>query len=120
MHELSVAQSIVDIVQQYLPAGNGMPVKIVRLKVGAMAGIVPDSLEFCFTVITAGTKLESAQLSIERIPFCLRCKACGTTSENEFGTVLCPQCGSSETAMVSGNELQVTEIELDEIKENQL
>jgi hydrogenase nickel incorporation protein HypA/HybF len=118
MHELSVAQSIVDIVEQYLPVGNGLPVKIVRLKIGAMAGVVPDSLVFCFTAITAGTKLEGAQLSIVHIPFCLRCKSCGTTSENEFGTVLCPQCGSSETTMVSGNELQVTEIELDEMREN--
>jgi hydrogenase nickel incorporation protein HypA/HybF len=120
MHELSVAQSIVDIIQQYIPAGNKAPVKCVRIKVGTMAGIVPDSLEFCFSAITAGTKLEGTLLAIDYIPFMLQCKTCSVVSENEFGTVVCPNCGSYETTMISGNELQVSEIELEELQEKEL
>ena len=53
MHELSIAQSIVEIVQQYVPNGETRPVKSVNLKVGEMAGVVPESLDFCFGAITA-------------------------------------------------------------------
>jgi hydrogenase nickel incorporation protein HypA/HybF len=55
MHELSIAQSIVEIVHQYVPVGNCRSVKTVRVLVGEHAGVVPDSLSFCFEAITAET-----------------------------------------------------------------
>ncbi|HTP13579.1 MAG TPA: hydrogenase maturation nickel metallochaperone HypA, partial [Bacteroidota bacterium] len=68
MHELSIAQNIVDMVHQYAPTGNGETVKSVRLRVGEYSGVVADSLEFCFSAIVADTPLRGTTLEIERVP----------------------------------------------------
>ena len=67
MHELSIAQSIVEIVQQHLPSGQIQGVKSVKMKVGHQTGIVPDSLEFCFGAIAEGTVVQGARLEIENV-----------------------------------------------------
>lgn len=112
MHELSLAQSIVEIVQQYVPDSQRTAVESVRLKVGVQAGVVADSLEFCFSAITEHTDLEGARLDIERVPFSFACKACDANSTEENGILLCPSCGGNDVTILSGTELQVTEIQL--------
>lgn len=112
MHELSIAQSIVDLVQANLPATDTNLVKSVKVKVGQLSGVVPDSLDFCFGAITHGTSLQGATLDIDNVPFVLKCKTCNTSFESEAGIVLCPQCGGTDTEVLSGTELQVIEIEL--------
>jgi len=114
MHELSIAQSIFDIVEQHLPKENGSGVKSVRLKIGELAGVVPDSLEFCFSAITAGTRLQGALLDIERIPLVCSCGECGAHFPVRDSVFLCPRCGGSRTSILTGRELQVIEIELNE------
>lgn len=112
MHELSIAQNIVEIVQQHLPPDNTFPVKSVRLKLGAMAGVVADSLEFCFTAMTAGTRVEGATLEIEHVPLRARCGRCSATFTVDGSMFICPACDSTDLAIISGRELQVTEIEV--------
>ena len=65
MHELSIAQSILEIVQRHLPEGTDREVKSVRLKVGDRSGIVSESLEFCFKLASEGTAMQGARLEIE-------------------------------------------------------
>jgi hydrogenase nickel incorporation protein HypA/HybF len=65
MHELSIAQNIVEIVKQHLPPGQIQSVKSVKMKVGHQAGIVPESLEFCFEAVAEGTVIQGATLEIE-------------------------------------------------------
>ena len=113
MHELSLAENIVDIVRRSVPEDELEKVRIVRLKVGTLSGVVADSLDFCFTAISAQTPLAQARLQIEQIPFSVLCNSCHKTFVNDIGYVVCPDCGSVETTVVSGRELQVTEIELD-------
>jgi hydrogenase nickel incorporation protein HypA/HybF len=114
MHELSVAQSIVEIIQQHVPESEWNCVAAVRLKIGAVAGVVPESLEFSFQAITAESPLNHARLEIESVPFRIHCNTCGTTSENEVGFVMCGTCGSTDTKILSGSELYITEIEITE------
>ena len=114
MHELSIAQNIVDIVRQYVPSDKGEKVKAVRLRVGELSGVVADSLQFCFSIIIADTPLRGSTLEIERVPFRLHCAKCRTTFANEFGVVTCPSCNSSETEIVSGTEMQIESLELAE------
>ncbi len=112
MHELSIAQNIVEIVEQQVsPADRGV-VKKVKMKIGEMAGIVSDSLEFCFSAITADTFLKDARLHIDQIPFTINCNTCGVAAASAVGVVVCPQCGGADTTIIGGTELQVTEIEL--------
>jgi hydrogenase nickel incorporation protein HypA/HybF len=114
MHELSIAYGIVDIVRQFVKGPELERVRSVRLKVGEHSGVVVDSLEFSYTAITADTELKESRLEIERIPFVIECRSCRKRSETERGVVVCPDCGSTETTVVSGTELQVLDIEISE------
>ena len=114
MHELSIAQSIVDIVLQHLPKEEGVTVRSVRLRLGAMAGVVPDSLEFCFGAITEGTPLEGALLEIEHVPLRAHCNDCGVDGNIEPTLFACPSCGGRSLAILSGREMQVKDIEVEE------
>jgi hydrogenase nickel incorporation protein HypA/HybF len=116
MHELSVAQNIVEIIQQHVPESEWGRVAAVRLKIGAVAGVVPESLEFSFQAITAESLLSHARLEIESIPFRVHCNLCDTTMENEVGFALCGKCGSTDTKILSGSEMHITEIEITEPK----
>lgn len=114
MHELSIAQDIVDIVRQNLPGKGTQPVRRVKVRIGEMAGVVPDSLEFCFQAITSNTMCEGAALVIEHVPVVLRCNACGKESALEHLAFYCPFCRSTDVVMISGNELQIVEMEIDD------
>jgi hydrogenase nickel incorporation protein HypA/HybF len=112
MHELSLAQNIVEIVEHHVLLEQRRSVKSIRIKVGELSGVVPDSLEFCFSAITAETSLSGASLEIERVPFMLLCERCNKTFVGDFGVVLCPDCDSNETIVLSGTEMQIVDIEL--------
>jgi hydrogenase nickel incorporation protein HypA/HybF len=112
VHELSIAQSIIDIVQQTASSNGSGKVRTIRLRIGELSGVVLDSLEFCITAITAGTDLEGVRLDIEHIPLRAQCKKCGQTFAVKNNNFFCPRCGGGECSVVSGRELQVSEIEL--------
>jgi hydrogenase nickel incorporation protein HypA/HybF len=114
MHELSVAQSIVEIIRQHVPESEWEHVTAVRLKIGKVAGVVPESLEFSFQAITAESLFSHARLEIESVPFRIHCNTCNTMTENEGGFALCIKCGSTDTKILSGSELNISEIEVAE------
>ena len=116
MHELSIAQSIAAIAEEHIEGQPETRVRIVRVKVGELAGVVPDSLEFCFSAAIAGTRLEGARLEIERVRGRGRCPSCGAITPVDGFTFLCAHCGGEGLTLVEGNELQVTELELDDDK----
>lgn len=117
MHELSLARDIIDTVQQNVPKEEICRIKYVVVKVGAFSGVVTDSLKFSFQAITSDTELSGAELEIIDIPFLLKCNTCGKTTTNEFGMMICSGCGSVDTEMISGNELQVVEVKVETMEE---
>ena len=68
MHELSIVSSIVDSVTETLEAYPGARVKEVRLRVGALASVVEDSLQFCYGIATEDTPLEGSELVVKILP----------------------------------------------------
>lgn len=114
MHELSIAQNIVEIIKQSVPDESLSNVRGVKLKIGEVSGVVTSSLEFSFMAITSNTELSLSQLLIQKIPFRLKCNSCGKESGNEFGLRICDLCGSGNTEVFSGTELQIIEVELAE------
>ena len=114
MHELSVAKHILDLVEQYVSREEADRVRAVRMKIGEQAGIVRESLEFGFNILAAESPYRNAFLEIETTPFRIECASCGAITTNEFGIVQCSTCGSMETKALSGYELNITEIELEE------
>jgi hydrogenase nickel incorporation protein HypA/HybF len=114
MHELSIAQNIVEIIQKNIPEPEWEHVFKVHLKIGELGGVVPESLEFSFQAITSESPLRHARLDIESVPFRVQCYNCKAITENEAGFVICEKCGSTNTKVISGSELHVTEIEIEE------
>jgi hydrogenase nickel incorporation protein HypA/HybF len=78
-----------------------------------MAGVVPESLEFCFEALAQGTSIEGAALLMEQIPLVVRCATCGGDSRIEQTLFVCPLCNGRDLTIVSGRELEVREIEVD-------
>lgn len=115
MHELAIAQSIVEVVETQAIESKATKVKGVRLQIGEGSGIVGDSLLFCFEMVCSlNPLLEGAELWIDSIPYRARCLNCN----REF-TVLnfirqCPDCQKWDTEIISGTELQILEMEIED------
>lgn len=114
MHELGLATSILDIVRQYVPEDRGALVRRVHVRVGDLSGVMTDALAFCFSVAVEGTPYRSAVLDIEHVPICGRCKDCGAALSMVQPVFWCPECHSPRVHMVSGRELSVLDVEMDD------
>lgn len=113
MHEMSIAEGIVDIALHTLHENEGTLIHNITLKVGAMSGVEPSSLLFCFDAVTKETVAEGATLTIEMEPIRGRCLDCDTVFEVENYVFKCPACGSVVVNMETGRELQVLSIDMD-------
>lgn len=112
MHEMSIAQSIVEIVEEAITNEPGARVDKVVVRIGRMVAVVPDSLLFCYDAITEGTALAGSALEIDEIPAEVRCRVCGKTTRVEDFVFRCRHCGGSELTTISGNEMSVSHIEV--------
>ncbi len=112
MHELSIAENILEIVKENVGAVSS--VTSVKIRIGELASVIPDSLEFCFNAITKGTPFENAKLLIENVGIVAHCEICGADSVVENFLFKCKHCGRADVKLISGNELQVVEIEIDD------
>ena len=112
MHELGVAQSVFDIVSQHVPSEQASRVRGVRVAVGELAGVLPDSLAFCFEAIVADTAFSRARLVLERVPARIACGSCHRVFPLEGVCFLCPACGSAGVSLAAGRELQVVDVEV--------
>jgi hydrogenase nickel incorporation protein HypA/HybF len=108
VHELGIAESVIEAVTGQLP---GAKITSISLEVGALSGIVPDSLEFSFGLATQGTALEGASLEITQSPARCHCQTCGIEFEPGEPVALCP-CGSADVAVLSGQELRITSVQV--------
>lgn len=111
MHEMSIAQSLLDIILEESSRHAITQVKQVNLQIGAMAAVVPESLSFCFELLSRETLADGASLAIETIPVVARCSDCCINYEVENQVFLCPQCGMPSLELISGRELSVVSIE---------
>ncbi|MGA7241967.1 MAG: hydrogenase maturation nickel metallochaperone HypA [Terracidiphilus sp.] len=118
MHELSIVSSIVDSVTETLEAYPGARVKEVRLRVGALASVVEDSLQFCYGIATDGTPLEGSTLVVNILPVMMHCDSCASDVEiASLQSFRCPRCGEPVADLRQGRELEIESIEIDEVEE---
>ena len=114
MHELSIANSILDAVRTEAARRPGARLLKVGVRVGELSGVVPDALSFCFEALVRGSDLEPLALEIETCPRCQRCPECGRTFPVIDYEIACPDCGEGQTRCVSGDELEMAYLELEE------
>lgn len=109
MHELGITETIVAIAVEQ---AQGATVRRIRLEVGQLTAVMPDAIRFCFDVCAAGTVAQSAQLEIIERPGMGECRCCGQQFPLDVPFGLC-DCGSTDVAIAQGQELQITELELE-------
>ncbi|MFF9373752.1 hydrogenase maturation nickel metallochaperone HypA [Streptomyces griseoluteus] len=112
MHELSIATAIVEHAGEIARADGAGDVSSVTVRVGELAGVVPDALHFAFEVARDGTSLASARLVVEQVPAVAWCGGCAT----EFVVGMppffwCPACDRPSQDLRSGRELEITAVE---------
>lgn len=110
MHEMALAEGILQIV---LDAAEDQKVRRVRLQVGRLQMVVPDSLQFSFELVAEGTSAAGATLEMEETPARLRCGQCGAESELDLPPFICRHCGASDIEVISGDEVMVDAVELE-------
>jgi hydrogenase nickel incorporation protein HypA/HybF len=113
MHEMSIAQSLLDIIKEEMQKHDAKILRAVHLDVGLMTAVVPEALNFCFEVITSGTEFEGAHLNMNIVPLKGYCPVCEREFAIENYTFLCPSCGGSKVETTGGQELSIVEIEVD-------
>jgi hydrogenase nickel incorporation protein HypA/HybF len=111
VHELGIAQSVLDIVLEEGRRHALKRISIIRLQVGALAAVVPESLTFCFEMVSQDTMAAAAQLIIETVPIVVRCSFCANVFEVTDHVFICSQCQEPAMDMVSGRDLAVASIE---------
>jgi hydrogenase nickel incorporation protein HypA/HybF len=119
VHELSIVSSIVDSVTEALTSYPGARVKEVRLRVGALASVIEDSLQFCYGIATEGTALEGSALVVKILPVRMHCDKCAQDVEiASLQSFRCPRCDEPVTDMLQGRELEIDSIEIDEVEKS--
>ncbi len=118
MHEMGVALNIVDRIDFHAKNAGAKKVRNVILRFGDVSGIETDYLDKCWEHACEGTILEGANFEYDIVKGMLRCRSCGC----EYGAfeaimqdeVLCPACGSPEYDVISGQEMEIVNITIEE------
>jgi len=108
VHELAITEGVVSAVTGRLP---DQLITCVRLEIGALSGVVADSVRFCFELVTEGTNLEGARLEITEPRALCRCRVCASEFEPDAPIAICP-CGSVEVTVLTGQELTITSVQV--------
>ncbi|MHC1727348.1 MAG: hydrogenase maturation nickel metallochaperone HypA [Syntrophobacteraceae bacterium] len=111
MHELSIAQSLLEIIADESQKHGLQRVNKVKLQIGAFASVVPESLTFCFELVSRDTVAAGAVVEIETVGIVARCDKCDSTFDVRDQVFVCPRCGDPAFELVSGRELSVMSIE---------
>lgn len=113
MHELAIAQSVVEIACRH---AAGSRVTKVELKVGHLRQVVPSALSFSFELVAEGTPVEGAELAMELVPAAGLCRECGAETRLDAFPFLCAGCNGCNLEIVAGDELLVESLEMEEVE----
>jgi hydrogenase nickel incorporation protein HypA/HybF len=113
MHELSVTQGILKIVEAEAKKNDVNKVLSVTLKVGQLSGVMPQLIQDYFDLVAMGTVVEGAKLIIERVPATIKCLDCNEISSIDRIKLRCPKCNSIEVKIITGKEFHIECMEVD-------
>ena len=111
VHELSLCGSIASIVERHAASRS---VAVIHIQVGQLRQVVPDTLVYCWQLVSEGTPLAGSRIDVEAVPARIRCRACDQVAEvGDLPVFVCGACGGTDTEIVSGEEFMITSLELD-------
>jgi len=112
MHEMSLAQNILDIVDEYMQNDKGKLIE-VAVEVGELVAVVPDSLTFCYEALVENTPYQGSKIIIKILPLSATCSNCSTSFSIEDFKFKCPQCTNTDVVIESGQELRISHLEVE-------
>lgn len=115
MHELSIATSLIEIAEESARRAGAERICSLRVRVGALSGVVIEALEFVYPVASEDTMCDGATLEIEPVPARVRCRVCAHEAEMEgLGPFACPSCGAPAPEIIAGHELELMSMEVEQ------
>ena len=114
MHEMSIAASLLDSVRTEALRFPGQHIEKVGVRIGALAGVDPEALQFCFEVLVKDSDLEPLALEIDYRSRTHECVSCGESFEAAYEDTPCPRCGGADSTFVSGDELELAYLEVED------
>ena len=112
MHEMAIAEGILDIALDYAKKNNSSKINSITLKIGEMSGIEIEALNMSFKALTQNTIANDAELIINRIPIVGKCNKCNKVFTIEHYNFFCPECDGI-LILQSGREMQVESLDLE-------
>jgi hydrogenase nickel incorporation protein HypA/HybF len=112
MHEMALAEGVLQIVEDTARANTAAQVRSVLLEIGALSHVEEQALRFCFDAVTRGTIADGARLDVRAVPGRAWCMPCGAAVPLQRLGEACPQCGSYQLQVTGGEEMKVKEIEV--------
>lgn len=113
MHEMSLAEGVMQIVEEHARGQGWSRVTVVCLEIGELAGVELDAMRFCFDVVTRGTVAEGARLEIEQPPGRGWCMVCSREVAVARAYDACPSCGGYQVQVTGGTGMRVKELEVE-------
>lgn len=113
MHELSIAQALVEQVAAVVAREGGTRARRVTVKVGALSGVDAEALEMAFPVASERSACDGATLLIEPVAAAAHCRDCGRDTEPPFPFLVCEHCGSTQVDVLAGHELLLASVEIE-------
>ena len=112
MHEFGIAESVLNAALEAARKNGSAKVELVRLRVGALSGVVEEALTFAFSALAQDTPAQGAQLVVEPIPVTCYCEACSREFEAPRFAYRCPVCQTLSQEVRRGRELELVSIEV--------
>ncbi|OJZ16866.1 MAG: hydrogenase nickel incorporation protein HypA [Thiobacillus sp. 65-29] len=113
MHELAVAQALVEQVESVIRQHRAQSASLIRVRIGPLSGVVAELLANAFPLAAAGSRMEHAVLDLVAAPITVRCETCGAQTEAAMNRLVCGACGDWHTRITSGDELVLESVELE-------
>lgn len=113
MHELSLAMSVKEIVEDAAEKNGAARVREVNIVVGEFSSVSVDALEFAMEVAKKGTIFEQANINIKSVKTILACSQCRAETPMEDYVFRCGACGSGAVSIVSGDRMYVDSIDIE-------
>ena len=113
MHELSLMQRVLEILQETAHSQGFERVKVIRLEIGKLSAVDPQALRFCFDVVSNGTLAHAAVLEILETPGQGWCPQCRCAAELSTRFDPCPSCGGYALQVTGGDAMSVVDLEVE-------
>jgi len=113
LHELSLTQSLIEIAEEHARREGAETIVSLTLEIGALSGVIREAVEFAFEACSRGTLAEGATLDIIDVPALGHCTDCDQQCAMQSLVDTCPHCGAFAVEIMQGQEMTLTEMEID-------